>query len=414
MNLLFDKILLGEALLEIIVCEEDENYPRPNEFLEEGYCLLLNAGNITKDGFNFERTRFISKEKDESLRYCNLRRGDVVLIVKNDMGNSMGNVAFYDEDIEFENIRINSNMIILRTKENLSSQFLYYFLQSDCFKKQIHIYKHGFPFPQFIPIHSLKEMEFYFPPLDQQKDIVNFISHFDKKINLYKKINNDLEEHLKTIYNSFFEDYDNFSIGDLNECEIGLIPKQWDLSSLGEVTTEIKETVENNMELFTADNYLNLILFDRRGIRETGIKNFIVVKQNEFAFYPHRITRGIIERNDFDFDGCVNPRYVVFKVEERYENFMEMYFKSNTFYQEITKLSSELHRRQLTYDDFSKVKIAYPPKEIVNKFNNIYEDFYEIINCNESIINNLEKNKEKLIPKLISGEIDVSEINWDY
>lgn len=432
MNLPFEKILLDDAPLEIIDCKEDENHIKFDEILDEGYCLVLNWSNLTEKGFNFERIQFISKEKDESLINCKLNRGDVVLSIRNNRGWNMGNVAFYGDDVEFDNIRIDSGMVILRPKEKLLNQFLYYFIQSDCFKKQIggHKYLALRDKNPPLPLPTLKKFEFYFPPLDQQKRIVEFFSQLDEKIDSRKKINENLKEQLNTIYNSFFEYYDGFSRDDLKESEIGLIPKHWDLVTLVEVTTEIKETVENNMELFSPDHGLDLILFDSRGrLKKTGIKNYIVVKQKEFAYNPYEINRKFnrpfdfysnktkrefIRINDFDFDGCVNPRYVVFKVEEGYENFMNMYFKSNTFNQAIRKLSSDLNIRKMYYDDFSMIKIAYPPKETVDNFNNIYETFQELIKCNESIISNLEKIKETLLPKLIAGEIDVSEINWDY
>ena len=171
----------------------------------------------------------------------------------------MGNVAYYGEDTDFKNIRINSNMVILRTKDKLLTQFLYYFLQSNYFKKQIIPYKYIALPVASLPMSLLKNIEFYFPSLIQQKVIVNFISQFDKKINLYKKINKNLEEQLKTIFNSFFLYYDNFSKENLKESEIGLIPNQWNLLSLGEITTEIKEKVGNNTyEIFSGMDALRL------------------------------------------------------------------------------------------------------------------------------------------------------------
>ena len=61
--------------------------------------------------------------------------------------------------------------------------------------------------------------------------------------NSHGRINKNLEEQIETIYNSFFVYYDDFSKEELEECEIGLIPKDWELMSLGEVTTKIKEKV---------------------------------------------------------------------------------------------------------------------------------------------------------------------------
>lgn len=235
--------------------------------------------------------------------------------------------------------------------------------------------------------------------------------------NSHGRINKNLEEQIETIYNSFFVYYDDFSKEELEECEIGLIPKDWELMSLGEVTTKIKEKVgSDDYKVFSAVNTGNLILseeyFDKQ-VYSKNIEKYIVVKQKEFAYNPARINIGSIGRNDFNYDGCVSPVYVAFKVEEGYENFMNMYIKSNRFNQWVVTLSSGSVRQTLNYADFSIIKIAYPPKDLVNKFNKVYDNYYEVINYNNSVISNLENIRDTLLPKLMSGEIDVSKINCD-
>ena len=48
--------------------DRGENYPKSEDFYANGFCLFLNAGNVTKQGFSFENMQFISKEKNSSLR----------------------------------------------------------------------------------------------------------------------------------------------------------------------------------------------------------------------------------------------------------------------------------------------------------------------------------------------------------
>ena len=152
--------------------------------------------------------------------------------------------------------------------------------------------------------------------------------------------------------------------------------------------------------------------FDKQ-VFSKNIEKYIVVKQKEFAYNPARVNIGSIGRNDFDYDGCVSPVYVAFKVEEGYENFMNMFIKSKRFNQWVITLASGSVRQTLNYTDFSIIKIAYPPKDLIEKFNIIYESYYEVINHNKLMISNLEKIRDILLPKLMSGEIDVSKINCD-
>ena len=297
-------------------------------------------------------------------------------------------------------------------EEIVIPKFLYYIMS------QINLgrYNEGTSIPS-LRTETLNRLDLPIPDLDYQNKVLSILSNIDKKIEINEKINKNLEEQIETVYNSFFVYYDDFSKEELEECEIGLIPKEWNLLTLGEVTTQIKQKVGNDdYKVFSAVNTGNLILseeyFDKQ-VFSKSIEKYIVVKQKEFAYNPARVNIGSIGRNDFDYDGCVSPVYVAFKVEEGYENFMNMFIKSNRFNQWVITLASGSVRQTLNYSDFSIIKIAYPPKDLIEKFNIIYESYYEVINHNNSMINNLENIRDILLPKLMSGEIDVSKINCD-
>ena len=322
-------------------------------------------------------------------------------------------------DFESKNYVASTKLMVLRPKKDkIRSKYLYYILKN----KDVVNFLQGLAesrsgtFPQ-ITFSELSTIDINLPSLENQDIIVEIIDNIESKIENLEKINKNLEEQIETVYNSFFVYYDDFSIEELEECEIGLIPKEWDLLSLGEVTTQIKEKVGNNdYKVFSAVNTGNLILseeyFDKQ-VFSKSIEKYIVVKQKEFAYNPARVNIGSIGRNDFDYDGCVSPVYVAFKVEEGYENFVNMFIKSKRFNQWVVTLASGSVRQTLNYTDFSIIKIAYPPKDLIEKFNIIYESYYEVINHNNSMISNLEKIRDILLPKLMSGEIDVSKINCD-
>ncbi|MCM1064987.1 MAG: restriction endonuclease subunit S [Eubacterium sp.] len=120
---------------DIVIIDGDRgiNYPSKNEFYDNEYCLFLDAGNITENGFDFTETHFITKEKDELLKKGKLQRNDIVMMTR----GSVGNVALYDEIIPYKNIRINSGMIIIRCQEEFKPLQLYYMLKSQFVQKQI-------------------------------------------------------------------------------------------------------------------------------------------------------------------------------------------------------------------------------------------------------------------------------------
>ena len=364
--------------------------------------------------FNYSDCRKISEEDYNKLvkSGCSPKNDDI-LIAKD--GSPLSNIFIYKE--EYPMVLLSSIAIIRANKNKILPEFLKYYLENHSIKRYIQTtYTSGSVIPRII-LKDFKKFPIIYPNMENQKKIIGILRTIDKKIAINEEINQNLEEQLETLYNSFFVYYDDFLKEDLKECEIGLIPKEWSLLSLGEVTTKINEKVgSNDYKVFSAVNTGNLILseeyFDKQ-VYSKSIEKYIVVKQKEFAYNPARINIGSIGRNNFDFDGCVSPVYVAFKVEEGYENFMNMYIKSNRFNQWVITLSSGSVRQTLNYNDFSIIKIAYPPKELINKFNTIYESYYEVINYNKSVINNLEKIRDLLLPKLMSGEIDVSKINYD-
>ena len=108
--------------IQIIDGDRGNNYPKNSDFFTNEYCLFLSARNVTKNGFDFSDCQFITKERDELLRKGKLSRNDVVLTTR----GTVGNIAYYHELIPFENIRINSGMVILKADETkISSLYLY-------------------------------------------------------------------------------------------------------------------------------------------------------------------------------------------------------------------------------------------------------------------------------------------------
>lgn len=160
-------------ICEIIDGDRGVNYPKQEDFSENGYCLFLNAKNVTKQGFNFDECMFVTKEKDESLRKGKLKRGDVVLTTR----GTIGNLAFYTNDIPFEHIRINSGMVLLRMKEGINERFFieqFKFLLEDI-KKTI---ASGSAQPQ-LPISTMNKIKLLVPPLEKQEAFSNYISKVD-------------------------------------------------------------------------------------------------------------------------------------------------------------------------------------------------------------------------------------------
>ena len=169
------KTLPMTEVCEIIDGDRGKNYPTADEFSDEGYCLFLNAKNVTTNGFNFDNCMYVTKEKDEALRKGRLSRGDVVLTTR----GTLGNLAFYTDEVPFEHVRINSGMVILRMKKDIIDES--FFIEQ--FRMQLNDIKEkiasGSAQPQ-LPISTMNKIQILIPDIDKQREFAAFVKQLDK------------------------------------------------------------------------------------------------------------------------------------------------------------------------------------------------------------------------------------------
>jgi type I restriction enzyme S subunit len=189
---------LGDAKIQIIDGDRGKNYP--NIFTSNGYCLFLSAKNVTSTGFSFSDTQFVTQERDNLLRKGKLKRGDVVLTTR----GTVGNVAYYDDSVPYDNVRINSGMVILRADPMyVSPLFLYYALKDENAQSQIANARTGSAQPQY-PISHMVHLDIDFPSIADQIEIGYTLRSLDDKIANNRAINNHLEQMAQAIFKSWF------------------------------------------------------------------------------------------------------------------------------------------------------------------------------------------------------------------
>lgn len=165
-------IAIGE-LFQVIDGDRGKNYPKATDFFDEGYCLFLNAKNVTKNGFCFDTVQFITQQKDEQLNKGRVLPEDIILTTR----GTVGNVAYCDIKPSHKHMRINSGMVILRSKDIIYDvDFITYVLSNQInYGKEIS----GSAQPQ-LPISKLKDIMIPFPEIFLQKDFGYSIKQINK------------------------------------------------------------------------------------------------------------------------------------------------------------------------------------------------------------------------------------------
>ena len=165
-------IAIGE-LFQVIDGDRGKNYPKATDFFDEGYCLFLNTKNVTKNGFCFDTVQFITHQKDEQLNKGRVLPEDIILTTR----GTVGNVAYCDIKSSHKHMRINSGMVILRSKDIIYDvDFITYVLSNQInYGKEIS----GSAQPQ-LPISKLKDIMIPFPEIFLQKDFGYLIKQINK------------------------------------------------------------------------------------------------------------------------------------------------------------------------------------------------------------------------------------------
>lgn len=180
----WERRTLGEVT-EVLDGDRGKNYPNGNEFQEKGHTLFLSAANVTREGFVFESCQYITEEKSNSLGNGKLNTDDIVLTSR----GSIGHIAWYNHEIQMQVpfARINSGMLILRSRHIVKPYFITHFLKSPFGKHQINYISFGSAQPQL----TKRDVSSYILsfPVDhgEQSQIGTFFQNLDSLITLQQR-----------------------------------------------------------------------------------------------------------------------------------------------------------------------------------------------------------------------------------
>lgn len=220
----------SKASVQIIDGDRGFNYPKSDDFYDDEFCLFLNAGNVTKQGFNFENTQFITKNKDSLLRKGKLERNDLVITTR----GTVGNVAYFNDSVSFKNMRINSGMVIARCQKNVLADFINQFLNSDLFEKWLDKNAFGSAQPQ-LTVKLLNSIDLNYPSKPEQTKIASFLSAVDEKISQLTQKHELLSQYKQGMMQKLFSQQLRFKADDGSEFG------EWGNKKLSEIAIKIKD-----------------------------------------------------------------------------------------------------------------------------------------------------------------------------
>lgn len=407
---------IGEAL-SVIDGDRGSNYPSGSDFANNNYCLFLNTKNVSGDSFDFSECQFISKIKDLELRKGKMKRGDFVLTTR----GTVGNVAFYDMSVPFDNMRINSGMVILRNDKGFNSKYLFQLLKSIIIKKQIEALTTGSAQPQ-LPIRDLKNLKIIKPTELEQQKIAEILSSLDDKIALNRKINDNLEKIASSLFKRWFVDFEfpdkggnpyKSSGGKMVDSEFGKIPDEWLIKDATDLLDFIKG-VEPGAKRYSEEKLYNYIDFFRVADIYSGKDSKIFINRNIskniFANFNDVLitTDGTVGRVAVGLVGSYSGgiRKVLPKKEFINNSFIYFWLKSSYVQNILQEYASDSTTIAHASGAIRDMKIAFS-NGILEKFSFLTANIFNNILDNLKEIKNLEYIRDSLLPKLMNGKIRV-------
>ncbi|QAA37353.1 restriction endonuclease subunit S [Akkermansia muciniphila] len=267
--------------------------------------------------------------------------------------------------------------------------FLYYFFCLEKTKQFVRNIAVGATMPS-INTKLLGEVEIVYPVLDVQRKIVKTLSAIDDKIENNQKINDNLQQQAMALFDSWFVSFNRTN---------GEVPADWTEGTLGDISTIISGKRPPMKQAVETDG-VQIPLVGASSIM--GFTNAVLY--NEPILVTGRVgTHGVVQR--FQTPCWTSDNTLVIK-----SSFYEFTYQvlQRVDYVNMNRGSTQ---PLITQTDLKNVSIVLPPKTVLLEFEELAGSLMAMYEANRKENNRLAVLRDSLLPKLMSGELDVSDID---
>jgi type I restriction enzyme S subunit len=380
---------------------------------------LTNSGPIVFSGteiksqsfIDFSKVKHLSSEKYEESPEIMLRDKDIMIATR----GSLGQIGFYKK--EYGPATINPSLVIVSEFQGIPEYLFYYFISS-LGQENILSQSSGTTIPAIYQA-DLKKIKITFPPIIIQTAIAEILSSLDNKIELNNKINQELEALAQTLFKRWFVDFEfpnengepyKSSGGEMVDSELGEIPKGWKYGTLkDEFHLNMGQSPKGETYNETGDG---MIFFQGRsdfGFRFPALRMYTndpkkVAKKFETLI---SVRAPVGDINMAESTCCIGRGIGSISHEKKF--FSYTYYKILSLQGELKSYDNEgTVFGSINKETLGNIKIIIPPVDIAKLFNDLVcqKDslIYNFTQQNQNLIN----LRDKILPKLISGELEVS------
>lgn len=345
-------------------------------------------------------------------------KNDVLMSVRAPVG---------DLNIAMEKCIIGRGLCALRTKLD-NDRFLYYLLKGNI----AHLVSLGTgTVYKAVNKKTVTNFELLIPSLDSQKKISGILSAYDDLIGNNNQRIQKLEQIARTIYREWFVKFRFPGHEDVNmvESELGISPEGWEIKKLGDLINIHRGKSYKSSELVEEGGmpFVNLKCVDRQGgFREEGLKRFngnyqenqivsegdIVIAVTDMTQKREIIGRAALIPKTNEEKMIISLDLV--KIEPKNENFnlfIYGFLRYTNFGNQIKEFATGVNVLHLNPIHIANYPVISPPNFLIDEFVNYFSHIYILIDLIRLENKNLRHTRDLLLPKLISGEIDVENLD---
>lgn len=320
---------------------------------------------------------------------------------------------------------IHDGWLLLNNFKQCNKMFLYYKLVND--REKLLCNANGSVFKN-LKTDIVKNHIIKLPPLEEQEKIATILSCLDDKIELNNEMNKTLEEMAQSIFKRWFVDFEfpnddgqpyKSSGGEMVDSELGMIPKGWEVKTLdyvgdivsgGTPSTKNEEYYGGDISWITPKDLSGynrkFISKGERCITELGLqKSSAKLLPKGTVLFSSRAPIGYVAIAEKEVSTNQGFKSVVCNEEIMNNNYVYYFLKYNK--ENIENVSSGSTFKEISGSHMKNIKIIVPSKIIIDKFNDLVSSFDSLLKKNYEDIDTLEEIRDSLLPKLMSGEIQI-------
>lgn len=354
-------------------------------FVDSG-IPVLNGSNLTGFALNDNSFRYVTPEKADSLGKANAYRGDIVITHR----GTLGQIVFIPENSKHSRYVISQSQFRVKCNEKILPEYLVYYFHTNAGQHKLLSNASQVGVPALARASTtFQTLEIDIPDVTEQRKIVDLLETIREKIETNNAINNNLEQQVSALYQSWFEDF---------EITNGVCPENWsyqELSTIADIASGKRPPVKS-------DN-----CNEKTPISIVGAAS--VMGYTSEANHTDKIlvtgrvgTHGVIQR--FNTPCWTSDNTLV--ITSPYYEF------TNQILHRIDYSSMNRGSTQplITQGDMKKVVVLVPDEDTLAKFEKFASSLMAKWEANNNENVKLASLRDTLLPKLMSGELDVSDI----